>query len=238
MKIQKCIMVIGALAAMILAATLSGCSESRKYRIGVSQCSSDDWRSKMNEEIMREAMFHDNVEVEILSADDSSEKQIADLDHFVSAGCDIIIVAPNEADALTPKIKEIFDSGVPVIVFDRTIHGDSDTAFQGADNREIGKMAAAVAGTYTDRPHILEIQGLKGSTPAELRNLGFREAADSAGFIVLGSAYGNWNYEEARTAADSLLSLYPEANVIYCHNDRMAIGASEVAKEKGRTDIK
>lgn len=238
MKIQKCIMVIGALAAVILAAALSGCSEPGKYKIGVSQCSSDDWRSKMNEEIMREAMFHDNVEVEILSADDSSDKQIADLDHFVSAGCDIIIVAPNEADALTPKIKEIFDRGMPVIVFDRTIHGDSYTAFQGADNREIGRMAAAVAGTYADGPRILEIKGLKGSSPAELRNLGFREAADSAGFVVLGSAYGNWNYEEARIAADSLLDLYPETNVIYCHNDRMAIGASEIAKAKGRDEIK
>lgn len=238
MKIQKCIMVIGALAAVILSAVLSGCSGPRKYKIGVSQCSSDDWRSKMNEEIMREAMFHDNVELEIRSADDSSDRQIADLDHFMSAGCDIIIVAPNEADALTPKIKEIYDSGVPVIVFDRTIHGDSYTAFQGADNREIGRMAAAMAGTYSDNPRIIEIMGLKGSTPAELRNRGFREASDSCGFTILGAAYGNWNYEEAKMAADSLLDLYPETNVIYCHNDRMAIGASEVAKAKGRHDIK
>lgn len=92
---------------------LSGCRHERPMRIGVSQCSDDDWRRKMNEEIFREAMFHDNIEVEIRSADDSNERQIADLRYFVDNGFDIIVAAPNEAEALTPIIKEIYDSGIP-----------------------------------------------------------------------------------------------------------------------------
>lgn len=238
MKPNRYLSLYAIFALFLLLAAGSGCNRQPRFKIRVSQCSDDDWRSKMNEEIMREAMFHDNVDVEILSADDNSDKQIADLDQFMAEGCDIIIVAPNEADALTPKIKEIYDSGIPVIVFDRTIHGDSYTAFQGADNREIGRMAAAVAATYAKSPQVLEIKGLKGSTPAEFRNAGFREAADSLGITVLGSAYGNWNYEEAAVVTDSLLNIYPGTNVIYCHNDRMAIGASEVAKGRGRADIK
>ena len=86
---------------------LWGCTESKTYRIGVSQCSQDDWRSKMNDEINREIMFHEDAVAEIRSADDSNAKQIADIRYFVDNGFDIIIVSPNEAEALTPIIRDI-----------------------------------------------------------------------------------------------------------------------------------
>lgn len=80
------------------------CQREKTYRIGVSQCSADDWRNKMNEEIMREMMFHPEATVEIRSADDSNEKQIADIRYFRDNGFDIILAAPNEANAITPVI--------------------------------------------------------------------------------------------------------------------------------------
>jgi signal transduction histidine kinase/DNA-binding response OmpR family regulator/ABC-type xylose transport system substrate-binding protein len=211
-----------------------------KYKIGVSQCSSDDWREKMNEEIRREAMFHDDIEVEILSAEDDNAKQISDLHHFVDAGYDIIIVSPREAEALTPTIKEIYDSGVPVIIFDRNIQGTSYTAYQGADNRGIGASVAQLALRLTDS-HVraLEIYGLSGSTPAIDRHNGFAEvAARTPEFSILGTGYGNWNEEDAAVAADSLLRLHPETNLIYAHNDRMAIASADAARRMGRSDIK
>ena len=105
-------------------AALSSCSDSgRVYRIGVSQCSQDDWRSKMNDEIEREIMFHDDAVVEIRSADDDNLRQAADIRYFADHGFDIIIVSPNEAAALTPVIKEVYGRGIPVIIFDRNIIG-------------------------------------------------------------------------------------------------------------------
>ncbi|MDE7418904.1 MAG: hypothetical protein K2N35_01695, partial [Muribaculaceae bacterium] len=74
---------------------LLGCQEEKKYRIGVSQCSQDDWRMKMNDEIQREIMYHEDATVEIRSADDDSRKQIEDIRYFVDNGFDIIIVSPN-----------------------------------------------------------------------------------------------------------------------------------------------
>ena len=62
--------------------TLFGCSEEKIYRIGVSQCSQDDWRMKMNDEINREIMFHEDAVVEIRSADDCNTKQIKDIRYF------------------------------------------------------------------------------------------------------------------------------------------------------------
>ena len=131
-----------AVISALLVATLWGCSESKKYKIGVSQCSQDDWREKMNDEIEREIMFHEEAEVEIRSADDSNEKQIRDIRYFADNNFDIIIVSPNEAAALTPVIKEIYEKGIPVIIFDRNIIGDSYTARIGVNDRFVAGRRA------------------------------------------------------------------------------------------------
>ncbi len=216
---------------MLLWLPLSGCREKHQYRIGVSQCSEDDWRRKMNDEIYCELMFHPEAEVEIRSANDSNEKQIADIKYFVDNGFDIIIAAPNEADAITPIIKEVYESGIPVIVFDRNINGDTYTASQSVDNYGIGKAAAQYANHLIGPSgKVIEIYGLTGSTPAIERHNGFTDEARRLGLDIVATGYGNWNYADAAVVADSLLRLHPDAQLVYAHNDRMAIAASEVAR--------
>jgi len=218
----------------IILLTLFACQEEKRYRIGISQCSQDDWRMKMNDEIHREIMLHPEAEVEIRSADDNNEKQIADIRYFVDNGFDIIIAAPNEAEAITPVIRNVYESGIPVIVFDRNINGDTYTANQGVDNYGIGEAAARYAyNLIGGNGKIIEIYGLIGSTPAIERHNGFFNEAKKLGMDIIGSVPGNWNYEDAAIAADSLLTLHPDVDLIYAHNDRMAIGASEVARKNG-----
>lgn len=219
---------------------LAGCTESKVFKIGVSQCSQDDWRTKMNDEINREIMSHDDARVEIRSADDDNEKQIEDIRYFVENDFDIIIVSPNEAAALTPVIREVYEKKhIPVIIFDRNIIGDYYTARIGVDDEGLGKSAAHYA-LHMSGPgtKAVEIFGLKGSTPAEGRHNGFVKEFESGGGKLLATVEGNWNQEEAAVLTDSILKLYPEVNLIYAHNDRMAIGASEVARRHGRRDIK
>lgn len=219
--------------------TAAGCTDSKVYKIGVSQCSQDDWRSKMNEEINREIMFHEDAVVEIRSADDSNEKQIADIRYFADNGFDILIVSPNEAAALTPVIKEVYESGMPVVIFDRNINGDTYTARIGVNDEALGRSAAHYALHLLGKgATAIEIFGLKGSTPAEGRHNGFvREFQDNGG-TLLASVPGKWNKEDAVPVVDSLLNIYPDVDLIYAHNDRMAIGASEVAHRHGRGDIR
>lgn len=218
---------------------LWGCTESKTYRIGVSQCSQDDWRAKMNDEINREIMFHEDAVAEIRSADDSSAKQIADIRYFVDNGFDIIIVSPNEAEALTPIIKEVYEKGIPVVIFDRNINGDTYTARIGVDDRGLGRSAAHYALHISGKgAKAIEIYGLKGSTPAEGRHEGFVSEFEKNGGILLTSVASNWNKEDAEAAVDSLLEIYSDVDLIYAHNDRMAIGASEVARRHGRRDIR
>ncbi|MDO5395945.1 MAG: substrate-binding domain-containing protein, partial [Bacteroidales bacterium] len=223
----------------IMTGVLFSCTEDKVYRIGVSQCSQDDWRKKMNDEIHREVMFHEDAVVEIRSADDSNAKQIQDIRYFVKNGFDIILVSPNEAAALTPVIKEVYESGVPVVIFDRNINGDTYTARIGVDDEGLGRSAAHYARHLLGPDaKAIEIFGLKGSTPAEKRHDGFVKEFEASGGTLLASVPGNWNKEDAVPVVDSLLKIYPDVDLIYAHNDRMAIGASEVAARAGRDNIK
>lgn len=219
--------------------TMSGCSESKVYKIGVSQCSQDDWRTKMNDEINREIMFHEDAVVEIRSADDSNAKQIDDIRYFAENGFDILIVSPNEAAALTPVIKEVYEQGIPVIIFDRNIIGDTYTARIGVNDEGLGQAAAHYAlHLLKPKANAIEIFGLRGSTPAEGRHAGFVKEFTAGGGNLLASVPANWKKEDAIPVVDSLLKIYSDVDLIYAHNDRMAIGASEVAKDMERNNIK
>lgn len=234
MKHFKIYLVI-AIAFLICAS----CAHDKTYRIGVSQCSEDDWRKKMNDEINREVMLHDDVDVEIRSANDNSRKQIEDIRYFVDNDFDILIVSPNEAAALTPIIEEVYATGMPVIIFDRNINSDTYTARIGADDIALGKSAAHYASHIVgEKPNAIEVFGLPGSTPAEDRHTGFVKEFESEGGTVLASVPANWNKEEAYPLVDSLLRVYPDVDLIFAHNDRMAIGASEAASAAGRHNIK
>lgn len=227
-----------AISVIMILTLIGSCTQKKVYRIGISQCSSDDWRTKMNEEVMLEALLHDDVEVEIRSAHDDSQKQINDIEYFLKKGVDVIVVAPNEAHALTPEIKKVYDKGIPVIIFDRNINGDSYTQRIGVDNVGLGASAGRYAVNLQTKVEAIEIYGLPGSTPAIERSIGFSQVFDSLGGILLASAPGNWQQEKGRLVADSLLRVFPQTNLIFAHNDRMAIGAAEAAKALNRNDIK
>lgn len=219
------------------------CNKERepRYKIGVSQCSSDEWRNKMNHEMLREMLFHEDSYIEIVSADDSNEKQTADIQSFIDRDFDIIIVAPNEGEALTPIVKKAYSAGIPVIIFDRRISGDSFTSYIDLDNKGIGIAAAEYSNSLfgNKKADIMEITGLLGSTPAQERHEGFIEGLQRyPNLTLVASLPGDWNREKAAEIADSLLKIYPDVELVYAHSDNMAIGVSNILKETGRRDIK
>ena len=149
---------------------LAGCSGGKKELvIGVSQCSDDIWRSKLNEELSLAAHSY-GVQLRLTSADDDSERQMAQIRALVAEGVDLLIVSPNQSHTITPAIEEAFDAGVPVILFDRKIDSDKYTAFIGADNVRIGRILGDyLADILGGKGRVVEIQGLRESSPAAER---------------------------------------------------------------------
>lgn len=209
--------------------------ELKSYSIGVSQCSDDEWRHKMNTEILREALFYEGLDVEIRSAKDDNKTQISDIDYFVDKGVDLLIVAPNEAAAITPAVERAYAEGIPVIVVDRKIQSNQYTAFIGADNYKIGQDAGNyILNTTGTSGRILEITGLEGSTPALERHKGLMDVIERASDMkLMGSVDGGFLQDTAMEVMDSILTITKEIDVVFAQNDRMAMGAYLAARNHG-----
>lgn len=206
------------------------------FRIGVAQCSDDSWRHKMNDEILREAMFYDGVSVEIRSAGDDNRQQAEDVRYFIDKGVDLLIISANEAAPMTPIVEEAYQKGIPVILVDRKILSDKYTAYISADNYEIGRAVGNyMASTLKGKGNVVELTGLSGSTPAMERHQGFMAAISNFPDIkLIDKADAAWEREPAEVAMDSILRRHPKIDAVYAHNDRIAPGAYQAARKAGR----
>lgn len=224
----------------LLALLLSACSAKKSYFIGVSQCSEDSWRTKMNSEIRRESYLYDNVRVEFASAKDDNRVQIAQIERFIEQGADLIIVSPNEAKALTPVINKAFDRGVRVVLVDRKSASDKYTAFIGADNVAIGRAVGHFVGEHLGgKGRVMELQGLRGSSPAMERDSGFREAlAHYPQIKVVANAYADWFTQKAETEAERMFKDVGGADLVFAQCDRMGIGAHQATQKLGIKGVK
>lgn len=226
-------------AVVCFLAGLSACSDDKRVKIGVSQCSYDDWRLKLNEEMYRESLMHENLDLEIRSAYDDPERQVEDIRHFINEKVDVIIASPQNSVNLNDILKEARTKGIKVIDFDRKPSEKCYDIFVGADNVQLGNSAGQyLLRNLPEGAKFLEIRGLASSTPAGERSEGFRNALkDAPGANLVADAEGKWNASDAERVTDSLLRLYPDINAIFAHNDRMALGASEAARKLGRKNI-
>ena len=222
-----------AAACFILFNSCSASPSQTKYRIGVSQCSADIWRDKQNDELRMAAYLNNQVELCFSSAYDSDEVQIHQIDSLVQAGIDLLIVAPNQLATISPAIDRAFDKGVPVIVFERKTSSKKYTAYIGADNYEMGRtMGEHIAMQLKGQGHVVEVMGLKGSSPAIERHNGFMDALKRhPGITVTATLQGDWTEESAREAALNANLNLLETDAVFAHNDRMAMGVRKVFEQ-------
>ena len=225
---------------IILLAIISSCSTGeKKYRIGVSQCSDDIWRDKQNTELKMAAYFHDNVDLKFAAAYDSDERQIQQIDSLVNEGIDLLIVAPNQIATISPAIDRTFEKGIPVIVFERKTNSRKYTAYMGADNYEMGKiMGEYIATRLQGKGKLMEVMGLKGSSPSIERHNGFRDALkDYPQLEVIATLQGDWTEPTAYKQVKEWNLKYPDTNIdlVFGMNDRSAIGARKAFSETQKT---
>ena len=250
------------LAVMALAAALTGCSKSdtsapaagagagpagaaapeaapkpkASYTVGMSQCNlGEPWRVEMNARVKAAADKHPNLKVVFKDAQNDTLKQRAHVEEFVSAGVDLIIISPKEAQPLTEPVAKAMDAGIPVIVLDRRLLGDKYTCFIGADNKKIGRAAGQwIARQLGGKGKVVELKGLMTSTPGQDRNSGFREGIAGSGLEIIFEADMKWLEPDARKEMESALARFPRIDLVYAHNDPGAHGAYLAAKAAGR----
>ena len=229
-KLRKTYCVIVCLFIMLLA----GCGKdtSRKYVIGVSQCSDDIWRDKLNTELKMGEYLNDSLSVRLASSNDDSKMQIKQINQFIDEGVSLLIVSPNQLNTISSAINRAYDKGIPVILFDRKANSQKYTAFIGCDNFSIGKMMGTfMAQRLNGHGKVVEIRGLEGSSPAIDRHRGFMTALkDYPDIQVVASESGDWKEDSGEKAMRRILAKTQDFDYVFSHNDRLAAGAVKAAR--------
>ena len=207
-----------------------------KWVIGMSQCNlGEPWRVQMNHDIKKAAEEHPEIKMIFKDAQNDSLKQRSQIEEFISAGVDVIIVSPKEAAPLTPPVAAAYEKGIPVIVLDRRVLSNKYTCFIGADNKKIGSAAGKwISERLNGKGKVVELKGLMTSTPGQDRHTGFREGIKGSDIEIIFEADMKWLEPNSRNEMESALARFDRIDLVYAHNDPGAHGAYLAAKASGR----
>ncbi|HEV2318411.1 MAG TPA: substrate-binding domain-containing protein [Verrucomicrobiae bacterium] len=207
-----------------------------QFVIGMSQCNlGEPWRGQMNADIKEAAAKHPELKVIFKDAQNDTLQQRAQVEEFVSAKVNLIIISPKEAQPLTQPVAEAMQAGIPVIVLDRKLLGTNYTCFIGADNKKIGHAAGEwIVKALRGHGNVVELMGLQTSTPGQDRHSGFMDAIAGTGINVVFRADMQWLEPNARQEMESALSRFDHIDLVYAHNDDGAHGAYLAAQAAGR----
>ena len=215
----------------------------KDYVIGFSQCvGSDLWRKTMLEEMKMELSLHPNAKFIYADANGNSKKQVDQVNELLKSGIDLLIISANEAEPLTAVVEEAYQKEIPVILVDRKTLDSQYNAYVGADNYQIGKMAATYLATTVikGKGNVVEITGLEGSSPAMERSKGFKDGlAKYPDLQLVEKVSGDWVRNKAESELRSLRYNLKDIDAIFAHNDVMAAAARHVLDQLQLTkDIK
>ena len=213
-------------------------AQGKTFTIGMSQCNlGEPYRAQMNADIQEAAKAHPELRIIYKDAQNDSLKQRSQIEEFVQAKVDLIMISPKEAQPLTEPVAKAMDAGIPVIVIDRELMGDKYTCFIGANNEVIGRAAGKwLATKLGGKGTIVELKGLMTSTPAQDRHKGFRDGIKDAQFEIAFEAEMKWLEPEARKEMDSALARVKKIDAVFAHNDPGAHGAYLAAESAGRKE--
>ncbi|MEN9907635.1 MAG: hypothetical protein RLZZ540_776 [Bacteroidota bacterium] len=217
---------------------LNSCKSSEEDKeelsIGFSQCINQDvWRISMNHEMTVEASLHPEVNLKIYNANRKVKKQIQDIERMIQDNVDVIIVSPFESDSIVPVIEKASVKGIPVIIVDRKVNTSNYTAYVGADNIEVGRIAGKhIVSLSKGNANVIEIKGNSSTSPGFERNLGFRQVLDKYPGIKVVTMEARKD-ELALEGFVEILNRFPEVNYIYAYNDVIAYQAWMVLKKRG-----
>ncbi len=233
----------------LLALVFSACGNPhqanapRQFLVVFSQCNNaEPYRAAQNAHMRESWAKFPDVKLDIMDAQQDNGKQIAQIEVAIREKPDLLIVAPNEREPLTGVLGEAVQAGIPVICLERDIADPQNyTTWVRADNREIGRLAgefvvAKLKEKYGEpRGKIVELAGLKGVEAETNRSEGAHEVWKQYPKIEIASAVpADWLQSKAGDRMTEILAAVPQIDVVYGHNDPMAVGAYLAAKDKGR----
>lgn len=227
-------------AAVLLAATATLSLAEDKIDIGLSQGTMhSSWRVQMVERNKAYAEKNmPDVNLLITNGEDNAGKQVSDVESLMAKSVDVLLISPVTAEALTPVVKQVMDAGIPVVTMDRKVNTDV-TLHIGADNKKIGEAAAKfVCQKLGGKGNVIEIQGTAGASATVDRHDYFHSTlkSDCPEVKVIADQVANYTREPALKFMEDMIQRFGpgEFQVVYAHNDEMALGAVTALEAAGR----
>lgn len=218
----------------ILSLTISCKQEGeKKFVVGVSHSSiNDSWRKAMVLDMQVKASEYPGLTLQIKDAGEDNDTQIKQIREFIKQRVDLVIISANESEPVTTAAVEAFRAGIPTIIIDRKIYSEEYTTFIGADNYEIGRAAGLFINSLLkkEKTTIVEVWGREGSSSARDRHNGFSDALIHNDNVILKTVYGRWHSKETKENI-AALGLFDDIDIVYAHNDVMALAAREAIME-------
>jgi len=234
---------IAAAAALALASALPGQAfAQKKIVLGFSQVGAEsEWRTA-NTESIKSAAKDAGIELKFSDAQQKQENQIKAIRAFIAQKVDVIAFSPVVESGWDNVLKEAKAAKIPVVLTDRAVNA-KDTSlyvtFMGSDfveeGRKAGRWLVEKMKGQSGEVRIVELQGTVGSAPAIDRKKGFEEIikADPK-FKIVRSQTGDFTRAKGKEVMEAFLKAEGKTiNVLYAHNDDMAIGAIQAIEEAG-----
>ncbi|MFJ7973268.1 substrate-binding domain-containing protein [Psychrobacillus sp. NPDC096389] len=188
----------------------------------------------------KESAEAEGVELIVVDAQNNIEKQNTDVQSLITKGIDVLLINPVNPSAVAPALKAAEAAGIPVITVDRATK-EEVVSYIGRDNEEMGRIAGEKAiellGGDSASGKIIELQGDAGGTVTKARHDGFHEAVGKvAGIKIIEGPYNDYIRAKAVSSMQDLLQAHPDVNLVYAHNDDMALGAVQVLTQMDKID--
>ncbi len=217
-------------------------ADKKTYKVGFAQTESNNpWRLAQTASMKAEA---ERLGWQLVYTDaaGSAAKQVADVNSMIAQGVDAIFLSPREEKPLIPAVMAAKKAGIPLFLIDRSVDqnlakgGVDYVTFIGSDFLKEGQTAGEALVKLTGgKGTIIELEGSTGSSPANDRKKGFDEViAKNPDMKIVASQSGDFARDKGRQVAEALLQAHPEANIVYAHNDEMAIGAITAIEAAGK----
>lgn len=229
--------------SMAFADGLPPLEQKDRYKVGFAQMESNNpWRIAESKSFVDTAKSC-NWDLIATDAAGSAAKQVADVESMIAQGIDVLFLPPREEKPLIPAVKRAKAAGIPTFLVDRSVDpnaavaGVDYVAFLGSDFIEQGRRAAqwTITNFKGNKGVIVELEGTTGSSPANDRRKGFDdEIAKDSRFTIVASQTGDFARDMGRQVMETLLQAHPDVNIVYAHNDEMAIGAIQALELAGR----
>ncbi len=235
-------------ALLVCSMAVTAAQAKDKIVVGFSQIGAESaWRVANTDSITSEAKNRPNIELKFSDAQQKQENQIKALRSFISQGVDVIAFSPVVETGWEPVLKEAKRAHIPVILTDRAVDVQDDSlwvTFMGSDFVEEGRRAGnwllenydrlKPEGKSSDVINVVELQGTVGSAPAIDRKTGFEEVVKGSAVKIIKSQSGDFTRAKGKEVMEAFLkSEGKNIDVLYAHNDDMALGAIQAIEEYG-----